>query len=215
MVHDNFSSNKDIESELYALIHTILNAFEKFEEGVINDNFFRRTVKNAIKELLRFNFYLNEEKIDLSQLLKRMNFTEQYYNAIRVINNLSSLELSLKADGNEIEERTSISKKMSATVLELPGITLEITSSFITLMDALKLKGLQESELIDNLFTELIKNMKKFPGLDNLHREIKRIYESVFFKSKYGEKGNKSSEEIVDEIYQVFKEFHGKLNLNT
>lgn len=215
MVHDNFSSNKDIESELYALIHTILNAFEKFEEGVINDNFFRRTVKNAIKELLRFNFYLNEEKIDLSQLLKKMNFTEQYYNVIRIINNLSSLELSLKADGNEIVERTSISKKMSATLLELPGITLEITSSFITLMDALKLKGLQESELIDNLFTELIKNMKKFPGLDNLHREIKRIYESVFFKSKYGEKGNKSSEEIVDEIYQVFKEFHGKLNLNT
>ncbi|MBY8985861.1 MAG: hypothetical protein KGD65_12375 [Candidatus Lokiarchaeota archaeon] len=215
MVHDNFSSNKDIESELYALIHTILNAFEKFEEGVINDNFFRRTVKNTIKELLKFNFYLNEEKIDLSLLLKKMNFTEQYYNAIRIINKLSSLELSLKSDENDIEDHTPISEKMSTTVLELPGITLEITSSFITLMDALKLRGLQESELIDNLFTELIKNMKKFPGLDNLHREIKRIYESVFLKSQYGERSNKSSEEIVDEIYQVFKEFHSKLNLKT
>ena len=215
MVHDNFSSNKDIESELYALIHTILNAFEKFEEGVINDNFFRRTVKNTINELLKFNFYLNEEKIDLSLLLKKMNFTEQYYNAIRIINKLSSLELSLKSDENDIEDHTPISEKMSTTVLELPGITLEITSSFITLMDALKLRGLQESELIDNLFTELIKNMKKFPGLDNLHREIKRIYESVFLKSQYGERSNKSSEEIVDEIYQVFKEFHSKLNLKT
>ena len=131
MVHDNFNSNKDIESELYALIHTILNAFEKFEEGVINDNFFRRTVKNAINELLKFNFYLNEEKIDLSLLLKKMNFTEQYYNAIRIINKLSLLEPSLKADGNIIEDRAPISEKMNATVLELPGITLEITSSFI------------------------------------------------------------------------------------
>ena len=215
MVHDNFRSNKDIESELYALIHTILNAFEKFEEGVINDNFFRRTVRNTINELLKFNFYLNEEKIDLSLLLKKMNFTEQYYNAIRIINKLSSLELSLKSDENEIEDHTPISEKMSTTVLELPGITLEITSSFITLMDALKLRGLQESELIDNLFTELIKNMKKFPGLDNLHREIKRIYESVFITPKYGEGSNKSSEEIVDEIYQAFMEFHSKLNLKT
>ena len=70
---------------------------------------------------------------------------------------------------------------------------------------------MQEQDLIDNLFTELSKNMKKFPGMDNLRREIKRIYESIFPKSNYGERGNKSSEEIGDEIYQVFKEFHAKL----
>ena len=40
MVEDNFNSEKesDKESELYALIHTILNAYEKFQEGSINDN---------------------------------------------------------------------------------------------------------------------------------------------------------------------------------
>ncbi len=213
MVADNSSSNKDIESELYALIHTILNAYEKFEEGIINNNFFRRTVKNAINELVQFNFYLNEKKIELSLLLKKMNFTEHYYNAIGIINKLSSLEFSLNADENDIQDRQIVSENMSSTVLELPGITLEITSSFITLMDALKLKGLQENELINNLFTELIKNMKRFPGLENLRDEIKKIYKVVFSESNYGERSKKSSEEIVDEIYQIFKKFQSKLNL--
>jgi hypothetical protein len=215
MVHENFSSNKDIESELYALIHTILNAFEKFEEGVINSNFFRRTVKNAITELLKFNFYLNEEKIDLSLLLKKMNFADQYYNAITIINKLSSLEITLSTDDNSIKDRPTLSEKMRSTVLELPGITLEITSSFITLMDALKLKGFREMELINKLFIELIRNMKKFPGLDKLRREVKKIYESILSKSNYGERGKKSSEIIADEIYQVFNEFQSKLNLKT
>jgi hypothetical protein len=213
MTRNSFSSNKDTESELYALINTILNAYEKFEEGIINTTFFRRTVKNAINELLKFNFYLNEEKIDLSRLLKKMNFTKQYYSAISIINKLSSRELSLKSEGRVIENNTTPPNTLSAIALELPGITLEITSSFITLMDALKLKGLQESELIDNLFTELVKNMKKFPGLDSLIQEIKGIYELEFSKSNYQEEGNKTVEEIGDEIYQVFKKFQSRLNM--
>ncbi|MHA2035280.1 MAG: hypothetical protein ACW98X_02535 [Promethearchaeota archaeon] len=213
MVADNFSSSKDIESDLYALIHTILNAYEKFEEGIINNNFFRRTVKNAINELLTFNIYLNEKKIDLALLLKKMNFTEQYYNAIDIINKLSSLEFSLNPDENVIKEDHTFSENISTTVLELPGITLEITSSFITLMDALKLKGLQESELINNLFTELLKNMKRFPGLDGLRNDVKRIYRRVFSDPNFRENSKSSSEVIVDEIYQVFKKFHSKLNL--
>ena len=211
MVGDNFNSSKDIESELYALIHTILNVYEKFEKGVINNNFFRRTVKNAIRELLRFNFLLDERKIDLSLLLKKMNFVEQYYRAIGIINKLSSLEFA----GNESDliDRSINSRKISSTVLELPGITLEITSSFITLMDALKLKGLHESELIDKLFRELKKNMKRFPGMDDLRIKIKKVYQYTLSKSKSEDRGKSSSEEIVDEIYQIFKEFQSKLTL--
>ncbi|MHA2181993.1 MAG: hypothetical protein ACXAAH_11265 [Promethearchaeota archaeon] len=213
MVNDNFSSDKKIESELYALIHTILNAYEKFQDGVINNNFLSRTVKNAINELTRLNFYLSEKKIDLSLLLKKMNFGIQYYNAIGIINKLASLELPLANDDLVLKDHPPVSDKTNPTVLELPGITLEITSSFITLMDALKLKGLQERELVDSLFTELIKNMKNFPGLNNLRKKIKRIYESVLSTSIYGETSPKSSEEIGDKIYQVFKEFQVKLNL--
>ena len=213
MVGDKFNSSKDIESELYALIHTILNANEKFEEGVINNNFFRRTVKNAISELLRFNFLLDEKKIDLSLLLKKMNFAEKYYSAISIINKLSSLEFAPNTDENGIMVQPIDSKKIRSTVLELPSITLEITSSFITLMDALKLKGLHDGELIDTLFRELIKNMKRFPGMDDLRLKIKSVYKYALSKPKREYSGKSSSEEIVDEIYQIFKEFQSKLTL--
>jgi hypothetical protein len=213
MVGDKFNSSKDIESELYALIHTILNANEKFEEGVINNNFFRRTVKNAISELLRFNFLLDERKIDLSLLLKKMNFTEQYYRAIGIINKLSSLEFAHNTDDGDIMDQPINSRRISSTVLELPSITLEITSSFITLMDALKLKGLHEIELINTLFRELIKNMKRFPGMDDLRKKIKRVFKYTLSKPKSEYRGKSSSEEIVDEIYQIFKEFQRKLTL--
>lgn len=213
MVRDKSNSSKEIESELYALIHTILNAYKKFEKGVINNNFFRRTVKNAIKELLRFNFYLNERKIDLSLLLQKMNFMEQYYNAIDIINKLSSLEFAHNTDKSDLLDRTIVPRNISSTVLELPGITLEITSSFITLMDALKLKGLHNIELIDNLFRELKINIKRFPGMDDLRIKIKRIYENTLAKFKSEDRGIISSDEIGDEIYQIFKEFQSKLTL--
>lgn len=215
MEEDNFNSEKesDKESELYALIHTILNAYEKFQEGSINDNFFRKTVKNTINDLLKFNFYLDEKKIDLSLLLKKMNFTDKYYEAIRIINKFSSLYPSDGAPEEDLLEQHLISKEMSPTVLELPRITLEITSSFITLMDALKLKGFKESGLITKLFKELIKNIKKFPGIDDLLIKTKEIYKRTLTYTYNTERVDNFSEIIVEELYQIFKQFQSKLNL--
>ncbi|MFX1323678.1 MAG: hypothetical protein ACFE8N_01895 [Promethearchaeota archaeon] len=204
--------NSDIESELYALIHTILNAYKKFEEGVINDNFFRKTVRNGINELLKFNFYLDDKKIDLSQLLIKMNFTDEYYKAISIINKLSSMEFSETTDNANFTEDTIHSKGIGSVVLELPSITLEITSSFITLMDAIKLKGLKEKELINNLYRDLIKNMKKFPGIDDLLNKAKMIYKRTLTYNNVEERANDLNELIVDELYQIFREFQHKLN---
>lgn len=204
--------NSDIESELYALIHTILNAYEKFEESVINDNFFRKTVRNGINELLKFNFYLDEKKIDLSQLLIKMNFTDEYYKAIGIINKLSSMEYSENSTKADINEDSIHSKGMGSIVLELPSITLEITSSFITLMDAIKLKGLKEAELINNLYRELIKNMEKFPGIDDLLNKVKTTYKRTLTYNDAKDRANKLDEIIVDELYQIFRQFQHKLN---
>ena len=118
MVEEDFNLNdaSDNESELYALIHTILNAYKKFQEGTINDNFFRKTVKNTIKELLKFNFYLKEKEIDLPSLLKKMNFTEKYNEAIRVINNISSLDHSNSINGEDTQGEVSPSKEINPSI---------------------------------------------------------------------------------------------------
>ena len=210
---NNFSSKKesDIESELYALINTILNAYKKFEEGVVQDNFFRRTLKNTINELLKLNFYLDERKISLTTLLERMNFTDQYYKAIEMINKMSSLDFSDGFSENHLKDKSISTEKISQTVLDLPSITLEITASFITLIDALKLKGFEDSELIDKLFRDLRKNIKRFPGIDDLLIRVKEIHKQAFTNEIV--RSNRFIELIADELYKIFKEFQKKLNL--
>lgn len=215
MVEENnnlFKKKTDVESELYALINTILNAYEKFKEGVVQENFFRRTLNNTIKELLKFNFYLDKEKVNLTSLLEKMNFSEQYYKAIELINKLSSLDFPSSDVEEELSDQSLFTKKMSQTVLNLPSITLEITTSFITLMDALKLKGFEDGEIIDKLFTDLKNNLKKFPGIDDLLIRVKAINKRAF--NSEIDRSNRTSEIIADELYKIFREFQNKLNLN-
>ncbi|KKK45392.1 hypothetical protein LCGC14_0786890 [marine sediment metagenome] len=210
----NTIKDENIESKLFALIHTILNAFQKFEEGLINDTFFRKTVKNAIKSLIKINFYLNEKRIKLSHLLNKMNFTSHYNDAITIINTITSKEISNISIENNFSESTQSSKEeLSSILMELPGITLEITSSFITLMDALKLKGINEGELIIKMFKTLIKNVKRFPGNEEIHFNLKQIYKHVLSYMDREEGIDGFNEKIVDELYQIFKDFQRKLNL--
>ncbi|MFX1375373.1 MAG: hypothetical protein ACFFA0_06140 [Promethearchaeota archaeon] len=203
----------NLESELYALVNTILNAYEKFKKGIIKDNFFQKKVRTTINELVKFNISLDQRKINLSKLLKKMNFTQQYYTAINTINKMSALEFPDVLSEGESNQKSQDSKEISSTVLELPGITLEITSTFITLMDALKLKGFQEIELVDNLFKELSGNLKRFPGMDDLQEKVKKIHKNTSEKTHFIDKNNGIIEKTVDEIYQIFKEFQNKLNL--
>ena len=79
-------------------------------------------------------------------------------------------------------------------------------------MDALKLKGLKENDLIGNLFRELIKNMKKFPGIDDILNKVKTTYKRILAYNEIEERANKFDEIIVDELYQIFREFQHKLN---
>lgn len=158
---------------------------------------------------------MDEHDIDLSVLLKKMNFTSQYFTTIDIINQISALEFPNTFSKKSEKEPSRSSKDLSSTVLELPAITLKITSAFITLMDALKLKGFQEIELIENLFVDLKKSLKKFPGMDNLLTKVKKMHERVKIKSHNEDKAKKFIEEIVDEIYQIYLEFQNKLNLKT
>ena len=203
----------DIESELFALVNTILNAYEKFKEGIIKDTFFKKKVRITINDLVKFNIHLDENKINLSDLLQNMDFFSQYYKAIEIINKISALEFSGALTEELRSDKPQDSKAINSTILELPGITLEITSAFITLMDALKLKGFNEIELIDNLFNDLSDFLKKFPGMNDLRIKVKSIHKHTLNKYKNVEDANSFIEKIVDELYQTFKEFQKKLNL--
>ena len=133
-----------IESELFALVKTITNLNNKYQKGIVNENFFRKTLRNAMNNFLKLNFTLKENNLHLPDIVNRMDLSQEYNAVLDLINRVSTLNIT--------DRESSLRSK---SFLELPGITSEITSSFITLMDALTLEGLTKKELIFNLFLAL------------------------------------------------------------
>lgn len=206
MVEDsNFNSEIEtkIEAELFSLIKSILNLNNKFQKGKINENFFKKALKNTINKLFKFKLILKENNILLIDLLEKMQLSKEFNDTIDLITRVSSLNLS-----NEKLE------KQNLNILDLPGLTSEITASFITLMDALTLNDLKNQDFIFRLFDELNNGLSNFPGVEDLVIKIEDIQrrtsnnrDKLLYETKLREK-------VVDELYMIFKEFQTKLDLN-
>ncbi|MFX0023424.1 MAG: hypothetical protein ACFE9S_13950 [Candidatus Hermodarchaeota archaeon] len=191
-----------LESELFALVKSITNLNKKYQKGTVNQNFFKKALKTTMNNLLKLNFTLKENNIQLIDLLNKMDFTHEYNSAIDIINRVSSLNIS----------DDSIATK-SRTFLELPGITSEITTSFITLMDALTLEGLSKNDIIINLFEELTYNLSKFPGLDDILSRVESIRKNTLNHENQILSNEKLKEKLIEDLYQIFKDFQNKLRL--
>ena len=209
---ENKKKISEIESELYALCNSITNLYKKYQEGTINDNFFLKALRNARNGLLKINIYFKEKNISLPKVLNDMNFTKEYNNAIRTIDNIF-MNSHEEKDGIPNDNHHNFSKTIKTSLLELPGITSEITSSFITLMDALKLNGIRSSELITKLFNELKQNLNDFPGLEDIKFKIKKLRNYVLNNIKNLIENKIYSEKVEENLYRIFVEFQFKINL--
>jgi hypothetical protein len=198
----NLDTESKIESELFALVKSITNLNDKYQKGIINGIFFRKALKTTMNNLLRLNFVLKENKLSLQDLLKRMNIDQEYNSVIDIINRVSSINIS----DNSIATN-------NRTFLELPGITSEITTSFITLMDALTLEGLKKNDLILNLFDELNQNLHKFPGLDDILSKVKLVQKNALNHIDQLFSNEKLKQKLIEDLYQIFKEFQNKISL--
>ncbi|MFX1453694.1 MAG: hypothetical protein ACFFCM_22885 [Promethearchaeota archaeon] len=206
MTEDDYffkDSESQIESEIFALIKSITNLNNKYQNGIVNENFFRKALKNAMNNLLKLNFTLKEKNLSFREFLKRMNISQEYQSAIEIINRISSLNLS----NNELPSK-------NRAFLELPGITSEITSSFITLIDALTLNGLTKTDIIFTFFDDLLFNLSKFPGLDDLLIKVKDIQKLAKIHIDDLPSNAKIKEDLIDNLYYLFKEFQEKLKVN-
>jgi len=56
----------ELEAELYAIVNTIISLNQKYQSGNLKDNFFQRSIKSAMKDLLKVNLSLNKNHIELS-----------------------------------------------------------------------------------------------------------------------------------------------------
>jgi len=211
----NSKDVSEIESEMYAIVNIIINLYSKFQNGNLNDNFFQKSIKKAINDLIKVNFFLNENNIILADLLKKMNLEKKYFKAIDIINETSSLSFSNSLRGTENINQSISSKKLRASLLELPGVTSKITSSFITLMDALELEAIKDRRLIIKLFKELKSALQRFPGLELIQSKIETISNSILNNFDKFTTNQNFKNSIGDDLYNVYKEFQSMLNLTT
>lgn len=193
----------ELESELFAIVNTIISLNQKFQSGNLKENFFQRSIKNALSDMLKINLALNKNSIDLQNLLTSMSITDDYHKAINIINKVSSLNISTN----------QFSKSTSSSILEIPRLTSEITSLFITLMDALKLETFDNNEIIFDLIKDLKKNFDRFPGLELCKVKLTKIYQEFLENGEKIINHQKLRDSVADDLYIVFKEFKEKLNL--
>lgn len=195
-----------IESELFALVKSILNLNSKFQKGKINETFFRKALKNTMNNLFKLKISINENNLLLADLLEKMSLSKEYNEVIDLINRITSLNFS--------NEKTTIKKKQSPSFLELPGLTSEITSSFITLMDVLTLNDIQKEDFLTKLFDELITGLNSFPGLENLLFKVESTQRKVLHDIDKIRNESGFRKQVIDDLYSNFKEFQTKLDLN-
>jgi len=200
---DDLEIKSKLESEIYALIKTILNLANKHQSGSLKDNFFLKSIKKATNDLLTINISLSTYNVILSEMLKSMNYEDEYYRAIDIINKTSPLDFPAE----------TYSKSVSSSFLEIPKLTSEITSSFITLMDALKLNDFYDEDLILGLFTDLRNQFNKFPGLELSKVKLQKVYQEYKHNPQRISTNKNYRDLIADELYALFNDFKRKLNL--
>ncbi len=197
----------EIESELFALVKTIINIHKKYTKGEIQENFYLKSIKSTIQELIQFNFELQDKGLNLNLFLEKMEFSEDYHTAIDIINS-ALLERQVGRP-----DQIDLIPKLQQAVLELPGISTEITSAFITLMDALKLKNVATSKLLKKLFLDLLISLEKFPGLDSIKEKIDLLYTTIKNIPDDIIQAPQEQDDLTEKIYSIYKEFTNKLNL--
>jgi len=200
---NDLETKSKLESEIYAVIKTILNLAQKYQSASLKDNFFQKSIKNATNNLLTINISLSKHNLILSEVLENMNYADEYYQAIDIINKISPLEFPAE----------KYSKSVSSSFLEIPKLTSEITSSFITLMDVLKLNDFQDEDLIFGLFADLKNQFDKFPGLELSKVKLQKVYQEYEHNSQRISTNKNYRDLIVDELYALFNDFKRKLNL--
>ncbi len=201
-------NDSDLESEIYALVETIITLQMKYQKGAISDAFFQKTINNTYKELLTFHFKLKEKESSLSEILDNMDITNKYQQALDI------LTQGIKSSSSKDMTSSSHTQKGSS-VLALPVITLEITSAFITLMDILKLGSFNDTSFLEDTFDNLVGNVKKFPGLESFKFKVSHLREDLLKHKDKVVNDEIYREDIGKELYLLFKEFHDKLNLKT
>jgi len=201
-------NDSSLESEIFAIVETIITLQLKYQNGDVSDAFYQKAINSAYKEILKFHFKLKEKDLMLSDVLENMNLKNKYQKALDIL----SQGIASSSSGDMY---TSPNTQKGSSILALPGITLEITSAFITIMDILKLGSVHDTSLLQDIFNELIENLTKFPGLEYIKIKISHLRGDLLKDKEKILSDDIYREDVGRELYLLFKDFQDKLNLKS
>jgi len=201
-------NDSSLESEIFAIVETIITLQLKYQNGDVSDAFYQKAINSAYKEILKFHFKLKEKDLILSDVLENMNLKNKYQKALDIL----SQGIASSSSGDMY---ISPNTQKGSSVLALPGITLEITSAFITIMDILKLGSVHDTSLLQDIFNDLIENLTKFPGLEYIKIKVSRLREDLLKDKEKIISDDIYREDVGRELYLLFKDFQDKLNLKS
>lgn len=202
-------NQKDLESEIFAIIKTVENLYEKYQLGSIKEDFFQKSIRKALKGLLEFNALLHEKNMILSQLLKEINLVQEYDKVLNIINKAMIVNVSYENYQPFYRNQQEVKRRF----FNLPKLTLEITSTFITMIDALKLGVDRDMKFILKLFSKLMIELDKFPGLTALKYKLNKMHENLILNQRELKINQKYREDVAEELYSLYKEFQANLDL--
>ena len=187
--------------------------YEKYQKAKINNDFFQKSFRNSVYDLIQIKVALKKKHLPLSEIITEKEFVREYNNAIVVIDKISRVNYTKDLFKQYNDSSSKYSNLVQSSILNLPGITSEITSSFITIMDAIKLDVSVGNDFILDLFKGLKKKIIKFPGLDNIAKKFDKLYKHVSHNINIFQENNEYREKLVDHLYSLFKEFQDILSL--
>ena len=202
-----------LESELYGIITTFNKLYEKFQRGIVSNEFFQKTFSSLIYDFIDIKILLKLNKIDLVDIINDDYFIKEYSEMNSIIKELSQTDLTEKLITIHDEKRLKYSNLISPSLLNLPGITSEITSYFITLMDAIKLDISVGNSFILGLFKNLKKELSKFPSFDYLNKKIDKLYIHLSQNIETFRENDLYREKLAIHLNNIFEEFQDVLDL--
>ncbi len=198
-----------IESELYSLVNSVLELNSKFKKGMINEGFFYKSLKNNINQFHKINNYCKENRIAIQDILKRMDFVDNYNKALDVINEISSTRFSNDEYRESERDLPKSSERLKSSLLDLPKIASDITASFITLMDSLKLEIVSN---YDQLFNEILQNLSQFSSLQSVSKKVKDLFEQITKDRRKMVEIPRYREQVTNQLWDIYNEFQKRLS---
>ena len=145
----------------------------------------------------------------LSQLLKEINLVQEYDKVLNIINEAMIVNVSYENYQPFYRNQQEVKRRF----FNLPKLTLEITSTFITMIDALKLGVDRDMKFILKLFSKLMIELDKFPGLTALKYKLNKMHENLILNQRELKINQKYREDVAEELYSLYKEFQANLDL--